>query len=104
MDTKLPSEKAFQKEAERKRLEAEKEERESRTRQALTATFSTPDGKQALRWLKAQCGHNVPILGANPGSGEIDAQRTVYSAMRLNLYLELRRYLPINLLKEVEYD
>lgn len=102
-NTTLPSDRAADRI--KKQAEAEIARTMERTalRNAMGVAFSTPEGKQVLRWLRAQCGHNEPILGANPVTGDLDPQRTLYSAMRLNLYLEIRKNLSFNILKEVEY-
>lgn len=96
----LPSEKAERKAKEKSKKESEKEAEESRLRGAMARTFSTDDGIIVLRWLRDQCGHNKPVLGAL--GGKIDPDATVYQAMRLNLYLTLRGYLDKRILMEIE--
>ncbi len=103
-NTTLPSVRAEEREKKQAEEAAARKQRDTELRNAMGVTFSSADGQRVLRWLRGQCGHNEPVLGANPVNGELDPQRTLYSAMRLNLYLEIRKNLPINILKEVEYD
>mgnify|MGYP001570670457 FL=1 len=102
MKSELPSVKAEKKLIERKEIEEAKKKAEDKLRGHLVRTFKTPDGIETLRYLKDQCGFGVPVLGAT-ASG-LDEKVTMYQAMRLNLYLELRRHLPFSILKEAEYD
>lgn len=73
-----------------------------RVKQAMNEVFNSPSGIIVLQWLAKECGHNEPILGALQGG--IDEKATLYQAMRLNLYLKLRKFLPFNILKEVEFN
>lgn len=97
----LPSERADIRVAQEKELEAAKLQRETRLRNAMAITFNTPDGLIVLEWLKKECQFGEPILGAMQGA--IDEKATLYQAMRLNLYLKVRSFLPFEILKEVEY-
>lgn len=99
-----PSERAAHREAEEKKVMADKQATEQKLRTAMGITFSTAEGKTVLRWLAEQCGHNRPMPIMNPVTGEIDDKRTVYNAFRLNLYLAIRKNLPFEILKEVEYE
>lgn len=62
----------------------------------------TEDGKYLFRWLRKECGGDTPILGAT--NGQIDKDATLYQAMRLNLWIKVRRLLSFNILKEIEYE
>lgn len=100
----LPSDRAERKKRETKEREEEKRQAEESLRGAMSRCFGTEDGLVVLGWIRKQCLHNEPILGANPISGEIDPYRTLYQAMRLNLYISIRRYLPFKILREVEFN
>lgn len=100
----LPSAKAERKTKEAREREEEKKAREQQLRRDLAMTFKTAHGLRVLKFLMNECGFGSPILGANPASGEIDEKRTVYAAMRLNLYIKIRKLLPFSILKEVEYE
>lgn len=102
MKSELPSLKAERKLIEKKELEQAKKKAEDKLRGHLVRTFKTTDGIETLRWLHDQCGFGKPILGADKDG--LSEKITVYNAMRLNLYLELRKHLPFNVLKEVEYE
>lgn len=62
----------------------------------------TEDGKYFYRWLRQECGGDQAILGAI--HGQIDEKATMYQAMRLNLWIKVRKLLSFNILKEVEYE
>ncbi len=100
--TQLPSVRADAEAKEKADLQAKKNEEHDRLVRAMRMTFNTAHGKIVLAWLMKECGYNQPILGAD-AHGDIDEKRTVYGAMRLNLYLKLRKFLTFNILKEVEY-
>ena len=101
MKTELPSIKAEIKAAELKRIKAERLEADKKLRGHMQRTFGTADGLAVLKWIHDQCGHNQPVLGA--ANGQINSEITVYNAMRLGLYLEIRKHLTIKQLKEVEF-
>lgn len=88
---------AAEKEQERERLESE-------FRGVISRLSATDDGKYLFRWLKKESGFGDAYLGLNPSTGEIDPQRTVYAAMRQNLYLKVRKSIPVKQLLEVEFS
>ena len=97
-----PSERAeIQKKLELNRKAAAAEERDRLVR-AMRATFASPDGLVVLNWLRKECGFGEAILGAT--NGAIDERATLYQAMRLNLYIRIRKMLTFEILKEVEYE
>lgn len=81
---------------------AKAEARASNMREDFTRTFQTAHGKRVMAWLAARCGHNKIILSADRQTGRIDPEMTVFAAMELNLYLEIRKHLPTELLQEIE--
>ncbi len=99
-----PSQKAdARKELEEKnraKLQAQHED----LQKSMRIVFASPDGQVVLKWLRDQCHHNQPILGVNPATQEIDPNRTLYQVMRMNLYLQIRKFLTFDILKEVEYE
>lgn len=68
----------------------------------LRIVGSTPEGLYVLSWLRDQCQGGQPILGAV--NGQMDEKATMYQAMRLNLWISIRRLLNFNILKEIEYE
>lgn len=93
------SEKQSQTEAERVRII---QARESALREDFTRTFQTESGKRVLAWFKERSGFAIPSLAADK-EGNIDPLKTTFNAMELNMYLAIRRYIPTNILMEVEY-
>lgn len=100
--TELPSVRSERETKEKAETRAKQTEEADRFKRDLAMTFRSPHGLRVLKWLHDECGFGQPILGAN-ALGDIDKERTVYGAMRLNLYIKLRKLLPFNILKEVEY-
>ena len=90
----LPSVRAEQQAKEKAEAEKLAQARISEMRRDFTLTFQTEHGKRVLQWLRERCGHNKVILSANRTSGTIDPMMTVFAAMELNLYLEIRKNLP----------
>lgn len=100
----LPSEIAKQRQETAAAREAEKQKQDETLKGVVARIGETPDGKIFFRWLKNECGFGEAILGINPVNGEIDEKRTLYQAMRLNLYTKVRKYLPVKTLMEVEHE
>lgn len=100
----LPSQIIKQKEEEKLKREEQKDQDIKDLRGAIARISNTPDGRYFLRWLRNECGFGDSFLGINPTTGEIDPQRTTYSAMRLNLWWKIRKLIPIKQLIEVEHD
>lgn len=99
----LPSERADAEAQAEKEIRERAEARASSLRHDFTRTFQTETGKRVLAWLHERCGHNKIILSANTKDGTIDPMMTTFAAMELNLYLEIRKHLPPQLLMEIEY-
>jgi hypothetical protein len=99
---KLPSQIAVDKAKRAQTIEEERNLSDAKFKSALINTFKTEHGKIVLRWLMNECGFGKPILGAT--AGQIDEKATLYQAMRLNLYLSIRKKLPLTILNEVEND
>lgn len=99
----LPSEKAEQKAEDKNRRQLDEKAKAEQLRRDMAMTFKTAHGLRVLDWLMKECQFGEPILGVNPATQEICADRTLYQAMRLNLYIKIRKMLPFNILKEVEY-
>lgn len=97
---KPPSERAEAKDKSVLEKKESAQEAADRLQQAMNMTFNTPHGLVVLNWLRKECGHNEPILSAVQGN--IDEKATLYQAMRLNLYLKLRKMLNKEIIMEVE--
>lgn len=102
MDTKLPSEKAKAKAAEKQRIEDEREQARERLAGAIARVSNSKDGQIFLQWLAAECGWCEPFLALNPQTTEVNRDLTVYQAMRINLWQKIRKHIPWKQLREIE--
>lgn len=102
--SELPSDRATREALERVEERKQRDAKEGELRGAIARLSATADGKIFLRWMKHECGFGESILGVNPVNGELDEKRTIYAAMRLNLYTKVRKYLPLKQLIEVEHE
>ncbi len=98
----LPSDRAARKIKDQQELVERKRTAEDRLRRDMAMTFRSDHGLRVLQWLHDECGFGQPIVGADY-RGDIDEKRSTYGAMRLNLYIKIRKLLPFNILKEVEF-
>lgn len=104
MRGELPSNRAEVRKLNAAEREAEKAKKEEQFKGVVARLGNTADGQFFFRWLMKECGFAEPILGINPANGEIDEKRTLYQAMRLNLYVKVRKYLTLKTLMEVEHE
>lgn len=70
----------------------------------MAATFSSLEGRRVLRHIFLASGFGESNIGGNAQLGMDVLQGTLYNAARQNLYLELRKFIPHNILKVVEFD
>ena len=92
-------------ETEKTSEQIQKEIDQSRRKQAvkdLNETFSSSSGLRTLRFLMELCGYQKPSVVADPQSGEIQINSTVYNEARRNIYLTLRKCLKQDILIPVE--
>lgn len=97
-----PSQKGEKKQKEKEEQQAKAQAEADNLRADMNETFSTAAGKNVLGWIMRQCGYNEPATTAI--NGRLDADATMYNAMRQGLYLTLRRFINPETLREVEYD
>lgn len=95
-----PSERSALQEAQTQQQKDAAQEAADSLKRAMNITFNSHDGMIVLQWLRKECGHNEPILAAV--GGQIDEKATLYQAMRLNLYLKMRKMLNKEIIMEVE--
>lgn len=76
----------------------------TRIKQALGRVSRTKDGKDVIRYIMHRCGFKTPSVVANPTTGEIYTDSTVYNEARRNLYLELRSLIPKEELNLIEME
>ena len=74
-----------------------------RLQQAYKRILRNSDGLLVFRDIMQQCGFQAPSVVANPQTGEIYIDSTVYNEARRNLWLDLRKKMPIDRLVLVEY-
>lgn len=85
-----------------------KEQEDKRRRQrkmldlACAEVFASPSGQRVLKLISEICGHGVSKVGGNPQLGMDVLQGTLYNAARENVYLELRKFIPTRILREVD--
>ena len=82
------------------KLKAEEEVR--RKKELYGFVFGTPEGKIVLRDILKMCGVFSHPVVANPATGEINVNSTLYNAFRQGVYLEIRKNMPKHLLNSVE--
>lgn len=102
--SQLPSEKQERLQKIKDQKDKALQEAEEQLHKDMAECYGTGAGQRVLKWHMDQLGWNVPPLGANPTTQEIDPQRTVYNAMRLSHYLQMRKYIPTKILRKVEDD
>lgn len=88
---------AVQEEQAAARAEALKKFKQDVTRLALT-----PEGKVFLGHLKDICGWSEPCTIYNPQTLEMNPMAIVYNQGRRNIWLEIRNYIPAELLADLE--
>jgi len=91
-------------ESKRKKVGQEKKEKEKAAllKRDIRETFATGFGQRTLRYIMDLCGYQRPSVVADPSSGEVMTQSTVYNEARRNLYLTLRKYVSVDVLRKVE--
>jgi len=94
---------------EEKRVQDEKNAKDfnelktSLMREDFGRTFQTEHGLRVLAWIRERCGHNLPPLAVDK-DGNISEKFTTHNAMELSFYLAVRKYIPVETLKRVEYN
>lgn len=98
----LPSEKAEAKASAEALLRGMTEQKLSLLREDFGKTFQTEHGKRVLAWIMERAGFGKVILSADKG-GAVDPLATTFAAMELNFYLEMRKYIAVDVLQQIEY-
>lgn len=65
--------------------------------------FGTPTGQRVLKFIADQCGYNVSKISGNAQIGLDVKDGTLYNAARETVYLSLRKYVPVEILKKAEF-
>lgn len=86
----------------------EKQQEFGRKRAALTNTFSvvfsSGEGRKALKWIMDYCGYQIPMSAMNRQTGEILEANIIHNAALHGLYADLRKFIPANVLFDVEIN
>ncbi len=72
--------------------------------QCVGVASSTPEGIIAFRQLMSMCGYNLSAVAANPQTGEINVEGTIYNTARENIWKEFRQLIPVKARKKIEYE
>ena len=66
--------------------------------------FGTPEGRKVLKWMYGESGFGNSQIGGNPTLGMDVLQGTLYNNARSSLYIEMRKLIPHEVLKQVEFE
>lgn len=77
--------------------------RQTEFKRALLVVANAPEGKTVLRELQIMCAYHQSSTCANNATGMIDTHATLYNEGRRNIWTQLRRFLPSQVLAELEY-
>lgn len=73
-------------------------------RMDFALTFGSSEGKRVLKWIFEQSGFGQSDIGGNPSLGMDVLQGTLYNGARKSLYIEMRKLIPHETLKQVEFE
>lgn len=99
---KLPSERAEARADHEAKLRKLAGQRTAMMREDFGRTFGTEHGKRVLAFICQRSGYNKSKIAARVDGG-INTDMTVFLAQEETFYLELRKHIPIDVLKQVEY-
>lgn len=90
--------------AEQKKQENKEQIRKQRIQlmRDLSETFSTTAGRRTLRFLMEQCGYQKYNTFENGETGDLLVQSMLFNEARRGLYLDLRQFIPQEILIAVE--
>ena len=66
--------------------------------------FGTPEGKKVLKWIFQNSGYGESDVGGNPQLGMDILQGTLFNCARKSLYIEMRKLIPHEILKQTEFE
>lgn len=91
---------------ERKLLDRQREKLEQykkRLVRCLNTAFATEEGRVALQHLMEICGFQKTSITGDPKTGDLHDRGTFYNEARRAVYLELRKLIRPDILKQVEF-
>lgn len=98
----LPSERGEAKAAAETKLKQISSQRTAMLREDFGRTFGTAHGKRVLAFICQRAGYNKSKVAALV-DGSVNKDMTVFLAQEETFYLEIRKHIPIDILKQVEY-
>lgn len=69
---------------------------------AFADVAETEAGQIVFRWMMQQCHYQVSTIVGNPQTHDINAMGTIFNEARRRFYLDLRRYIPVNIRRKIE--
>ena len=84
--------------------QAERVRRNKSVRMDFAMVFGTPEGRRVLQWVFRESGYSESQVGGNPSLGMDVLQGTLYNSARRSLYIEMRKLIPHEILKTVEFE
>ena len=75
--------------------------KEEQIKRAVAAVAETEAGQMFFRYLHGICGYAEDNLVV--GGGRVDPVATTVNEARRRLYVQIRRYVPVEQLKKIEY-
>jgi hypothetical protein len=73
-------------------------------KQHVAQVAGTESGRIILNYLMGQCGWNMPPGTVNPQTHEINSTMTAYNLGRLDIWMQLRKLIPIDNLVAIEHN
>ena len=77
--------------------------RTSQLKDIFSEVCATAEGILAFRYVMEICGYQQVSITGDPATGDIQDRGTLYNEARRNVYLELRKIIPNQFLKKIEF-
>lgn len=78
-------------------------DRQAALRRDFNETFGTPSGRKVLRYLFEISGYEKSDVVADPTSGQIFLETSLYNMAFRNFYRKIRSNVRVDILKDVEF-
>jgi hypothetical protein len=76
----------------------------AKLKKAVEAVVATDNGKDLIKFLHRICGYDQDNLVLNRQTGEVDTVATTIHEGRRGVYLRVRALVPIEVLRQIEYN
>ncbi len=80
------------------------EERNKLLMRDFAICSNTPEGLNILKFIFNMSGYSQDLLAGSKTTGEILDKMTFYRNVRRTIWLELRKMIPVNMLKKIEFE